>query len=84
MASFRVSAHKLEIEKCRYSKTYIPRNHRICSLCARGNRIYKGDEFHALMVCHQFDQQRKQLFKVFGKECKNFNQLDEWGKFVLC
>ena len=23
------------------------------------------------------------LFKVFGKECKNFNQLDEWGKFVF-
>ena len=83
MASFRASAHKLEIEKYRYSKTYIPRNHRICSLCARGNRMCKGDEFHALMVCHQFDQQRKQLFKVFGKECKNFNQLDEWGKFVF-
>ena len=25
----------------------------------------------------------QQLFKVFGKECKNFNQLDEWGKFVF-
>ena len=49
----------------------------------RDNRTYKGDECQALTECHQFDQQRKQLFQLFGKECKNFNQFDEWGKFVF-
>ena len=82
MAAFRLSAHKLEIERLRYSKSHIPRNERFCSLCADNNRIYVGDEFHAAMICHTFTNQRHALFKLFAQYCKNFARLKPWEKFL--
>ena len=76
MAAFRISAHKLEIERYRYSKTCF------CSLCSKDNLIYVGDEFHALMVCNTFAFERKHLFDIINNQCKNFKLLQPIDKFI--
>ena len=82
LTSFRISAHGLEIEKYRYKKNYVPRNERVCSLCAKKNKIYCGDEFHALMICDEFKNQRSKVFTLFECMCPNFKHLEPWEKFV--
>ena len=82
MTAFRISAHKLEIERLRYTKSKIPRNERLCTLCTNKNLIYIGDEFHAAMICHTFAGQRRALFDLFAKQCKNFIYLEPWDKFL--
>ena len=82
MTAFRISAHKLEIERLRYTKSKIPRNERLCTLCTNNNLIYIGDEFHAAMICHTFAGQRRALFELFAKQCKNFIYLEPWDKFL--
>ena len=83
VTAFRISAHKLEIERLRYTKSKIPRNEWLCTLCTTTNNlIYIGDEFHAAMICHTFAGQRRALFELFAKQCKNFIYLEPWDKFL--
>ena len=55
LTRLRCSAHRLEIEKLRYSKPPIPPSSRICGFCNSGQI---GDEKHFLMNCDTFDIKR--------------------------
>ena len=46
ITQLRISAHKLPIERGRYTNT--PREQRVCEMC---NTRAIGDEFHYLLVC---------------------------------
>ena len=50
ISQFRVSNHKLPIERGRYEN--IPRDQRICKLCDSGE---VEDEFHFTFKCQKFD-----------------------------
>ena len=81
MASFRVSTHKLELKNIDTQKTI---SREIIEYAHYGREItvfIRVMNFSSMSSV--YDQQRKQLFQLFGKECKNFNQLEEWGKFVF-
>ena len=53
LSRLRVSAHHLEIERGRWTRT--PLNERCCKLCDSGKI---GDEFHFTMECKTFDVKR--------------------------
>jgi len=82
LTAFRISAHSLEIERYRYAKNYIPRNERFCSLCTPDHRIHIGDEFHAMMICNKFKNCRDELFNLLSKECKLFDTMEMYTKFI--
>jgi hypothetical protein len=60
LCRFRVSNHFLPIEKGRHENT--PRNERTCSLC---NKDELGDEFHYLLECKFFENERKLYIPKF-------------------
>ena len=82
LTALRISAHRLEIETGRYSKSYVPRKDRLCSLCLQRQAKCVGDEFHAVMECPQFKQDRDELFKCIQEKCGRFNKLNLWDKFM--
>ena len=51
---FRISNHKLEIERGRYEN--IPREHRTCKMCDLGEI---EDEFHFTFKCKKLDHLRE-------------------------
>ena len=84
LLKFRLSSHKLPIQKLRYSN--IPRHQRLCTLC-RKNDI--GDEFHYLFICDndQIQQTRNRLvpryFRVRPNALKFENLLNTKSKTRL-
>jgi hypothetical protein len=55
LATLRLSPHNLRIETCRYGANKIPRDERICQLCAS----YEiEDEFHCICVCDFYSKIR--------------------------
>ncbi len=60
LSRFRLSSHKLEIEKGRY--TNIPRDERICRLCTQ-NVI--ENEYHVLMACPFYRELRTKYLKPY-------------------
>ncbi|KAK6188539.1 hypothetical protein SNE40_004697 [Patella caerulea] len=64
LSKFRLSAHKLEIEKGRYCKPFIPRNERLCENC---NLQLVEDEKHFLLYCPFYDNSRQQYLSPFIK-----------------
>ena len=73
LTSFRTRNHRLIIETARWRN--IPVNERKCMLCQQ-NDI--GDEYHYLLKCEHFSEQRKQFIKKYYYNKPNtikFNQL---------
>ena len=88
LAQFRTSSHKLKIETGRYERTWnselsrftnIPPEKRLCSLCNLGA---VEDEIHFLLSCSKYKDLRYQFLLEIDKNCPNFNNLDDEGKFV--
>ena len=84
LTALRISAHKLEIEVGRYSRDYIPRQNRSCTLCKIMGSSQTGDEFHAVMHCPSFTLQRKNLLDKVAGHAPLFNQLNEYEQFMFC
>ena len=90
IAKFRLSSHKLEIERGRYHKPPIPADRRLCKLCNSGD---VEDEFHVLMKCPIFNDLRSVLFSKLSKcglsptfncilECTDKNCVFYLGKYL--
>ena len=60
LCRFRLSNHKLHIEKGRHTKPKTPVESRLCTLC-KTDQI--EDEFHFLCVCSKYDDLREEFFK---------------------
>ena len=73
-----LNAQKLEIEAGRYSRDYIPRPNRICTLCKNGVSSQTGDEFHVVMCCPSFAfaLQRENLRNNVAGRAHLFSQLN--------
>jgi hypothetical protein len=88
-AKFRCGNHLLPISKNRYNEG----NDRVCKLCNLGEQ---GDEFHYILVCPYFNDERKlclkkyyyirpnavKLYKLFNT--KNVGELKHIVKFIKC
>ena len=68
LCRFRTVNHKLPIESGRWKN--IPRENRTCNLC-NSNEI--GDEFHYILECTYFSEERKEC--IDEKFCTNINTL---------
>ena len=55
----RISSHNLHIETGRYNRPKTAPNDRICALCNSGDI---EDEFHFMLKCTLYDQERSDLF----------------------
>ena len=73
LCRFRISAHDLRIESGRYSKTPTNRADRICTRCDI-NEV--EDEFHLLLKCKLFKDEREILFNKVTLINKNFDSLN--------
>ena len=74
--SFRISAHKLEIEFGRYKN--IPALNRICKVCSSGE---VEDERHLIFSCNKYSSLRQSFFTETQKICKNFSTLIQDAQF---
>ena len=78
LTKFRISSHRLKIERGRFSKPPVPVDNRVCDYCP--SKI--EDEFHFLIQCPKYDKVRNTLFSVGQKHCVNFTSLDDRNKFI--
>ena len=78
VAKFRMSSHKLEIEKGRHTRPVTPKDQRIYNRCQQD----VDDEIHFLMFCNIFDDRRSELFKKVKGRIINFDKLSSKQKFI--
>jgi hypothetical protein len=80
MAQFRLSAHKLEIEKGRFiNNNYISPNERICKQC---NLAVCEDEEHFLLNCPLYSSLRSSLYDTCSANNPFFNMYNNDQKFL--
>ena len=77
LTKFRISAHRLKIERGRFSKPPIPVENRFCDYCVSEIE----DEFHFLIKCSKYNSPRNKLFSVVQINCRNFCSLEDKVKF---
>ena len=77
VTNFRISAHRLKIERGRFSKPPIPVENRFCDHCLSEIE----DEFHFLIKCSKYNSPRNNLFSVVQINCRNFCSLKDKVKF---
>ena len=78
VAKFRMSSHKLEIEKGRHTRPVTPKDQRICNRCHQD----VDDEIHFFMICNIFDDRRSELFKKVKGRIIHFDKLSSIQKFI--
>jgi hypothetical protein len=79
LAKLRISAHRLEIERGRYSRPKTPACDRLCKVC-NINEI--EDEFHFVMKCSRYNTEREEFMRYINSHVKNFRILNEQNKFI--
>ena len=72
LCRFRLSSHKLEIERGRYFN--IPREERKCKLC---HTNFVENEYHFLLVCPLYRELRKKYFKSHYCKWPTLNKFDQ-------
>jgi len=78
LTKLRISAHSLAIERGRYTRPLTPVENRTCKNCP-------GDienEYHFLIECKQYCQDRENLYNAIKRKCAQFTNLDDEGKFI--
>ena len=79
LTRLRISAHRLAIERGRYTVPHTPPEERLCNYCSEK---CIEDEFHFLMSCNHYQEIRSSLKMSIIKECKNFANLEENAQFI--
>ena len=72
MCKFKTANHRMPIVQGRYSN--IPVDDRVCTLCP-SNKI--GDEFHYLLVCNYFSDDRAKFIKKFYSRRPNMDKMSQ-------
>ena len=75
--SFRISSHKLEIERGRYKKLDL--KDRPCKICNTGAI---EDEQHLLFNCSAYHSLRYSVMEKVGQTCKNFSILSQDAQLI--
>ena len=79
LSRFRASSHILEIERGRYTKPKTPPEKRFCIKC----RDHIEDEYHFMMVCEIYTNERQLLFSKINDSNLEFSSLDNYSKFTF-
>ena len=78
LTKFRISAHRLKIERGRFSKPPFPVESRFCDHCLSEIE----DEFHFLIKCSKYNSPHNNLFSVVQINCRNFCSLKDKVKYL--
>ena len=79
LSKLRISNHQLEIETGRYSKKAV--DQRLCKLCNESGCV--EDEFHFLMICKTYQQQRDEFFTKINTFTVPFETLTREEQFIF-
>ena len=79
LSRFRMSNHNLLIEKGRYVRPRLDRNERKCFNC----KDEIEDEYHFIIKCPLYTNERRDLIGLSENMYKNFNSLSDEQKFVF-
>ena len=77
ISKIRCSSHLLQIEKGRHANPKIPIDERLCSSCG-----IIEDEFHFVIECTLFDDNRSELFKKIANINQSFLNMNSRTKFI--
>ena len=80
IAKSHTSAHSLEIERGRYAKPKTPVEKRICNVC---DHKAVEDEFHFLIQCSLYQEERTKMYAIYNIEIGSINVLSDMEKFTL-
>ena len=75
--SFRISSHKLEIERGRHKRHSVEK--RVCIYCS-SNTV--EDEKHFIFECSLYDSLRQNFFTEIKKLCKHFSNLSQEARLI--
>ena len=78
LSKLRVSAHSLKIERGRYTTPKTPVEQRVCQHCP--DKI--EDEFHFLLQCCKYQEDREVMLLQISKICPNFKDLSNEHRFI--
>ena len=78
LTKFRTSSHMLEIERGRHTNPITPVNLRLCHIC----KVVE-DEYHFLMECSIYDNDRLRLMTNIANKFPPFIDLSMYHKFVF-
>ena len=79
IARLRLSSHNLKIELGRHKRPYIPADKRFCNRCTSG---LVEDEYHCLMMCKHWKNNRVELFQVSSRLIDHFYVLSPREQFL--
>jgi hypothetical protein len=79
LCQIRISAHELKIERDQYKKPYVERSQRICEKCSSNQT---EDEFHLIINCPLYIDNREIMFNNIGELCLKFKDLPNEAKFI--
>ena len=81
LTKFRISAHKLNIEKLRYIVPRIKPEDRLCDNC---NSKEVENEIHFLLICNKYEQIRNKFITKIKLKYTNidFDNFDNYTKFI--
>ena len=63
LAKLRLSAHNLQIETGRFSKTKTPRDERFCLYCKSKNILTVENEIHFVLACPLYMEERRKFLE---------------------
>ena len=75
--SFRISSHKLEIERGRHKRLSVEK--RVCIYC---NSNTVEDEKHFIFECSLYDSLRQNFFTEIKNLCKHFSNLSQEARLI--
>ena len=78
LSSFRISAHRLQIERGRYTRPRTRVEDRLCAVC---NKI--EDEFHFMFECEKYRVYRNNLFEVFKESNINLSDCNRENLVIV-
>ena len=81
LCKFRSGSHRLPVESGRWQ--HVPRDKRLCHLCDSSDI---GDEFHYIMICSFFNNERKKFLPEYYQKNNNvfkFNALFSTQNIII-
>ena len=77
-AQLRLGSLPLSVEEVHFAGLHL--DQRICPLCMEHNLV--EDEYHFLMVCEEYETERRELLGDLSQYNDNFPNLDDVEKFI--
>ena len=71
-----MSAHHLEIEAGRFGKNRVSRSDGYCKCCLSVGTEVLGDEVHFVILCPQFQEDRKRLATKIANSSRTLHHLN--------